>query len=98
MRGRTAGGDVVAQGHTTCCYAGSEKSWIDDPSGIAWEAFHTTGESTDDGDGTGERIARVAREKEGNAQPACCAPATATAGVTQASCCATGVAGASQDG
>ena len=64
-----AGGNVVAQGETSCCYAKSEKSWIDDPAGIAWETFHTTGESTDYGDGSGERVARVAHEKS------CCAPA-----------------------
>jgi predicted enzyme related to lactoylglutathione lyase len=64
-----AGGDIVEQGETACCYAKSEKSWIDDPAGIAWETFHTTGESTDYGDGSGERVARVARE-----QP-CCTPA-----------------------
>jgi predicted enzyme related to lactoylglutathione lyase len=28
-----AGGAVVEQGNTTCCYAKSEKSWIDDPAG-----------------------------------------------------------------
>lgn len=60
---RNAGGDVVEQGETSCCYATSEKSWIDDPAGIAWETFLTTGESTDYGDGTGERTARVAHEK-----------------------------------
>jgi predicted enzyme related to lactoylglutathione lyase len=65
---RTAGGAVVEQGQTACCYAKSEKSWIDDPAGIAWEAFFTTGESTHYGDGTGERGARIALEK------ACCAP------------------------
>jgi len=26
---------------TTCCYAASEKSWVKDPSGIPWEAYHT---------------------------------------------------------
>ena len=31
---RRAGGNVVEQGQTSCCYAKSEKSWIDDPSGI----------------------------------------------------------------
>jgi predicted enzyme related to lactoylglutathione lyase len=72
-----AGGEVVEQGQTTCCYAKSEKSWIDDPSGIAWETFHTTGESTDYGDGTGERVARLAREKEAAAQSACCTTAAA---------------------
>lgn len=61
-----AGATIVEQGQTTCCYARSEKSWIEDPSGISWETFLTTGESTDYGDG--ERIARVADEKS------CCAP------------------------
>ena len=31
---RKAGGDVIEQGQTSCCYAKSEKSWIDDPAGI----------------------------------------------------------------
>ena len=60
---READGNVIEQGHTSCCYATSEKSWIDDPAGIAWETFFTTGESTDYGDGTGERDARIAHEK-----------------------------------
>lgn len=29
------------EGETTCCYAKSEKSWVTDPNGIAWEAYHT---------------------------------------------------------
>jgi len=65
---RKADGNIVEQGQTSCCYAKSEKSWIDDPAGISWETFLTTGESTDYGDGSGERVARVAKEK------ACCAP------------------------
>jgi predicted enzyme related to lactoylglutathione lyase len=85
-----AGGDVVEQGQTTCCYAKSEKSWIDDPSGIAWETFHTTGESTDYGDGSGERVVRVAREQESAAEPACCTPLPAPA--AQSACCATAAA------
>jgi catechol 2,3-dioxygenase-like lactoylglutathione lyase family enzyme len=64
-----AGGNVIEQGQTSCCYAKSEKSWIDDPAGISWETFFTTGENTDYGDGSGERVARVAHEKS------CCAPA-----------------------
>jgi hypothetical protein len=63
-----AGSPVIEQGQTSCCYAKSEKSWIDDPSGISWETFLTTGESIDYGDGSGERVARVAHEKS------CCAP------------------------
>ena len=64
-----AGGTVVEQGETACCYAKSEKSWIDDPAGISWETFHTTGENTDYGDGSGERVARVAHESVCCARP-----------------------------
>jgi len=76
-----AGGDVIEQGQTACCYAKSEKSWIDDPAGIAWETFLTTGESIDYGDGTGEKDARIAREK----QSACCAPEVKPAAAS--ACC-----------
>jgi len=78
-----AGGNVIEQGQTACCYAKSEKSWIDDPTGISWEAFHTTGESTDYGDGSGERVARVAHEKS------CCAPAPQLAEPAACGCSAT---------
>jgi len=30
-------------GETTCCYARSDKYWVTDPQGIAWEQFHTLG-------------------------------------------------------
>ena len=29
------------QDATACCYARSDKHWIQDPQGIAWETFHT---------------------------------------------------------
>jgi predicted enzyme related to lactoylglutathione lyase len=70
---RRAGGGVTEQGQVTCCYARSEKAWIDDPAGIAWETFFTSGESTQYGDGTGERVTRIAREAG-----ACCAPQAAS--------------------
>ncbi|MGO8969137.1 MAG: ArsI/CadI family heavy metal resistance metalloenzyme [Myxococcaceae bacterium] len=37
---------ILEQGATTCCYAKSEKAWVQDPSGIAWETFLTRGENT----------------------------------------------------
>ena len=78
---RQAGGNIIEQGETTCCYAKSEKSWIDDPAGIAWETFHTTGESIVYGDGSGENQARIAHEK----QSACCAPQAVP---SSSACCA----------
>jgi catechol-2,3-dioxygenase len=74
-----ADGNVIDQGQTNCCYAKSEKAWIDDPAGIAWETFLTTGESTDYGDGGGEREARIAHAGS------CCAPQREQA---VAACCA----------
>jgi catechol 2,3-dioxygenase-like lactoylglutathione lyase family enzyme len=74
-----AGGTVLEQGQTSCCYAKSEKAWLDDPAGIAWETFFTTGESTDYGDGSGENEARVAHAK------ACCAPEAVP--IPAAACC-----------
>src|SRR5262249_12753383 len=68
---RRAGGSIIEQGQTACCCARSEESLIDDPPGIPWETFHTTRESTAYGDGSGERVARIAHE-----QKSCCAPAS----------------------
>jgi len=36
---------VLEEAATTCCYAHGEKSWIEDPQGVRWETFLTTGES-----------------------------------------------------
>ena len=35
--------DVLEQKNTTCCYAASDKYWVQDPAGIPWETFHTLG-------------------------------------------------------
>lgn len=56
---KNADGPVLEEGKTTCCYAKSEKAWIDDPAGISWETFVTTGESTDYGTSKPESV-RVA--------------------------------------
>jgi lactoylglutathione lyase len=40
-RARATQGPLLDEGQTTCCYARSDKHWITDPQGIAWEHFHT---------------------------------------------------------
>ena len=40
-RAEAAGMALLDEGDTTCCYARSEKHWLTDPQGIAWEHFHT---------------------------------------------------------
>jgi hypothetical protein len=64
---REAGQSVIDQGKTICCYAKSEKSWVDDPAGISWETFYTTGDSTNYGTSF-DKDARIAHAK------ACCEP------------------------
>ena len=41
-----AGGAVVPEEATVCCYARSDKTWTEDPQGTRWETFHTLGEAT----------------------------------------------------
>ena len=68
-----ADGPVIEEGETTCCYAQSEKSWIDDPQGIQWETFLTTGESTVYG--TDEvRPKQERKAAAAGCAPRCCAP------------------------
>jgi catechol 2,3-dioxygenase-like lactoylglutathione lyase family enzyme len=50
-----------SDGETTCCYAKSEKSWVEDPNGVAWEAYHTMED------------ARIYAAGDAVAEGACCA-------------------------
>ena len=85
---------VLEQGEVTCCYARSEKSWISDPEGIAWETFLTRGESTVYGES-----AKLAMPESGEAccvsietGEDCCAgdalAAPRPAAATASACCA----------
>ena len=40
-RARAADMSLLDEGNVSCCYARSEKHWVTDPQGIAWEHFHT---------------------------------------------------------
>lgn len=43
LKARVSAADLAMldEGTTTCCYARSDKHWITDPQGIAWEHFHS---------------------------------------------------------
>jgi hypothetical protein len=66
-RAEAADRSLIDEGATTCCYARSEKHWVTDPQGVAWEHFHTLGDIP---------MFREARAPEAP-QAACCAPAAA---------------------
>lgn len=58
---------AVAEQGVACCYARSNKYWVTDPTGIAWETFHTLGD-VPTFDGASGDEAKAA---------ACCTPAVA---------------------
>lgn len=70
LKARAAAADLALrdEGETTCCYARSEKHWISDPQGVAWEHFHTLGDIPLFNEQAPEP-ATMAGEA-----PACCAP------------------------
>jgi hypothetical protein len=77
-----AGESLVEEKATTCCYARSDKAWVTDPEGIAWETFHSFGESTVYGEERPALSACCTGEAEKAAKPAaaehiaaCCGPA-----------------------
>jgi len=61
--------DMLKQEGTSCCYAKSNKYWVQDPQGVAWEAYQTLGEVPVFGDGA------LAAQPETGLKAACCAPA-----------------------
>jgi catechol 2,3-dioxygenase-like lactoylglutathione lyase family enzyme len=73
MKARAEAADMALldEGETTCCYARSEKHWVTDPQGIAWEHFHTLDSIPVFNE----------RAQQAQAGSACCAP-TEAAGVT----------------
>jgi lactoylglutathione lyase len=85
VRAEAADPSLPVEGAITRCHAGSEKHWVTDPQGIAWEHFHTLA------DIPLFREARVSEARVSEARPAaCCTLATAASAATAASspkCC-----------
>lgn len=84
LREQVAEAEIAArdQPRAACCYATSDKYWITDPQGIAWETYHTLGEASMFG----------ADEKKTDESGACCAPrpqavAVALPSTRKTTCC-----------
>ena len=73
IRARVKAADmaVFEEGETVCCYAKSEKSWVQDPAGIAWEAYRTMED------------AQIFSSKGAVSVSACCAAPS----ISQTACC-----------
>lgn len=72
---------VTDETNVACCYARSDKHWVRDPQGIAWEAFHSLG-AVPLFDGDAEPASACCTEKT-----TCCAPAPEAQAKSRAACC-----------
>ena len=45
-RAKVAGESVLIESGASCCYARSNKAWVEDPAGLRWETFFTFGDIT----------------------------------------------------
>ena len=89
---------TLAETAATCCYARSDKFWAEDPQGVRWESFHTSGEATTYyADPAGVAVARdsccgpaSAASSDGNdCAPSCSVPAADQVPATgKSACCA----------
>ena len=68
---------LVEETGVSCCYARSDKYWVTDPAGVAWETYHTLGSvpmfgSEAQGTCCGEPPA-LAQQREKAVEKGCCA-------------------------
>ena len=75
---------IVAETGVHCCYAQSDKYWVTDPQGVAWESFRSLGSVPIYG---GEN--HTAAAACGTSETAgCCTPAAVESTATTTGCCA----------
>jgi catechol 2,3-dioxygenase-like lactoylglutathione lyase family enzyme len=81
-----AGRGITAEKNANCCYALSDKYWVTDPAGVAWETFHTLGSVPVFGSDSD-----TAANACGTGASACCGSASAKSAepscTTQSACC-----------
>ena len=87
MRAQLAAADarMIEESGQACCYARADKYWVTDPTGIAWETFHTLGSIHVYGEDTsvfGHGASTVPTEDSGSQ---CCVPVPKAG--SAASCC-----------
>jgi len=87
---QAADSQLVQENEQPCCYAQSDKYWVTDPTGIAWETFHTLGSIPVYGEDTpvfnhGASVVPV--PNEAGTKSACCVPQKTTQEAERADCC-----------
>jgi catechol 2,3-dioxygenase-like lactoylglutathione lyase family enzyme len=79
MKAQLAAADarMIEEVEHPCCYAKSDKYWVTDPTGIAWETFHTLSSIPVYGEDTAVFNHGASTVPVGNEAP-CCIPAPPT--------------------
>jgi ribosomal protein L34 len=70
---------VTEEGETVCCYARSDKSWIQDPAGIPWETYRTM-EDAQLFSGQSDQAETACCTPDTMGEPECCEPSDKTVG------------------
>jgi len=86
LNGQLQRADVqtAAEKNVTCCYARSNKYWVKDPAGVAWETFHSLGSAPV----YSEHEEPAADQQACGSASGCCGPAaTATNQKAKATAC-----------
>ena len=83
---------LIEETDQPCCYARSDKYWITDPTGIAWESFHSLSSIPVYGEDTpvfdhGQSVVPT-RSAETASNTTCCVPKQPEAATAKSSCCA----------
>ena len=60
---------IADQAEAACCYAKSNKHWVQDPQGLAWETFHSLSNIPVFGEDTQSNLGRIPVKAA-----ACCVP------------------------
>ena len=78
MRGQLEAADagLLEQTDAACCDARSDKYWVTDPQGVAWETFHTL-----------DTVPVYGEDTRAAAQSACCIPLATTESEEGAGAC-----------
>lgn len=74
--------NIATEDNTSCCYAHSNKHWVTDPTGLAWEVFHTL-----------EATPTFGQEPAGQSAAVCCSP-NSSSPQTASACCTPSKTGA----
>jgi len=84
---QAADSNLIEENEQPCCYARSDKYWVTDPTGIAWETFHTLGSIPVYGEDTpvfDHGASTVPVEGQSDSGKACCVPKKAA---PEEACC-----------